>query len=154
MYHWLLFYDTSMTQMYHRNFVWQIKNVNYLYHLLTIFSSNRDRLDRSATFVKTVVMDERKPSAIIRKIQWGIIPGEPSFGINVGSTPVRSKKKDYIVSEIIEDRDTFLEYGYFEYLIYASPDGTTKDQFFWKRYNKRPDAIEHYFPDEVEEFLV
>ncbi len=98
-------------------------------------------------------MSERKPSSIIRKIQWGLTPGDPQFIVNVGG-PARSKKKDYIVSEIVEDRDTFLEYGYFEYLVYASPDGTEKDQFFWKRYTKKPDAIEHFFPDEIEEFLV
>lgn len=98
-------------------------------------------------------MDERVPTSIIRRIQWGLIPGEGTFVVNVGG-PVRSKNKDYKVSEIIEDKDTFLEYGYFEYLIYASLDGTTKDQFFWKRYCKKPDAIEHFFPDEIQEFLV
>lgn len=98
-------------------------------------------------------MSERKLSGTIRKIQWGLIPNENSFGVSVGG-PVRSKNKEYRVSEILEDRDTFIEYGYFEYLVYASPDGTQKDQFFWKRYTKRPDAIEHFFPDEIEEFLV
>lgn len=98
-------------------------------------------------------MEERKPSSIIRRIQYGLIPGEPYLVVNVGG-PVRSKNKDYKVSEIVEDRDTFLEYGHFEYLVYASLDGTSKDQFFWKRYIKSPDAIEHFFPDEQEEFLV
>lgn len=98
-------------------------------------------------------MSERKPSSTIRRIQYGLIPGEATFVINVGG-PVRSRYKEYKVSEIVEDKDTFIDYGYFEYLVYASPDGSTKDQFFWKRYTKRPDAIEHFFPDEVEEFLV
>lgn len=95
----------------------------------------------------------RQPSSIIRKIQWGLIPNEPSFMVMVGG-PARSKNKEYIVSEIVEDRDTFIEYGYFEYLVYASADGSQKDQFFWKRYAKRPDAIEHFFPDEIEHFII
>lgn len=95
----------------------------------------------------------RKPSSVIRKIQWGLIPNEPSFMVIVGGH-ARSKNKDYVVSEIIEDRDTFLEYGYFEYLVYASVDGSPQNQFFWKRYTRRPDAVEHFFPDEIEQFLV
>lgn len=98
-------------------------------------------------------MTNRTPSSIIRKIQWGLIPGDATFMVNVGG-PVRSKNKEYKVSEIVEDQDTFLEFGYFEYLVFASADGLKKDQFFWKRYTKRPDAIEHFFPDEMEEFLV
>lgn len=98
-------------------------------------------------------MSERQPSAKIRKIQWGLIPNEPSFMVSVGG-PVRSKNKEYVVSEIVEDRDTFIEFGYFEYLVFASPNGAQEDQFFWKRYSKRPDAIEHFFPDEMEQFLV
>lgn len=98
-------------------------------------------------------MNERKHSAIIRRIQWGLIPGEATFVVNVHNT-VRFKNKDYKVSEIVEDTDTFLEHGYFEYLVFASPDGTKKDQFFWKRYTKRPDAIEYFCPEEIQEFLV
>lgn len=96
---------------------------------------------------------ERKPSSVIRQIQYGLIPGEPNLTIRVGGL-VRSKEKSYLVSEIVEDQEVFLDLGYYEYLIYASADGKQKDQFFWKRYVKRPDAIEHFFPDEVEEFLV
>ena len=92
-------------------------------------------------------------SAVIRRIQWGLIPAEPTFVVSIGG-PARSKNGDYKVSQIIEDRNTFIEYGFFEYLVFASPDGSPKDQFFWKRYNKRPDVIEHFFPDEFEEFLI
>jgi hypothetical protein len=97
-------------------------------------------------------MEEREPSSIIHKLQWGLKPGEASFGIKIGGN-VFSKNKEYKISEIVEDKNTFLEYGYFEYLIYASADGTQKDQFFWKRYTLRPDAIEYFFPDEIQEFL-
>ncbi len=92
-------------------------------------------------------------ASIIRKIKWGLDKGENIFAISLYGI-VRSKNKDYRISEIIEDKNTFLEYGYFEYLVYASLDGSKKDQFFWQRYTKRPDSIEYVFPDEIQEFLV
>lgn len=93
------------------------------------------------------------PSPAIRKITWGLDAGASQLNISIGSL-VRGKNQSYKVSEILESKDTFTEYGYFEYYIYASLDGSTKDQFFWKRYLKKPDSIEYYFPDEKEEFFV
>ena len=99
-------------------------------------------------------MGDRLESPPIRKLTYGLDPNKSNWSIAVGGT-VRNNTKNYYVSEIIESREMFLEYGYFEYYIFASPDGTKKNQFFWKRYLARPDAIEYFFPDEnQQEFYI
>lgn len=92
----------------------------------------------------------RETPGEIRQLQWGIIPGEPSFSVRVGGKAAKDNK----VSQIVENREMFLEYGYFEYNIYASEDGSTRNQFFWKRYTLRPHQIEYFFPGGEEQSLV
>ncbi len=98
-------------------------------------------------------MYERQPSTIIRRIQWGLGAADGNFVVQIGG-PARSKHKDYKVSEIVEDKNTFIEYGFFEYLVYASADGTKNNQFLWQRYTKMPDKIEYFTTDEIEEFII
>jgi hypothetical protein len=93
----------------------------------------------------------RYPAPIIRRIQWGLTMAEGNFVVQIGG-PVRSASKTYKVSEILEDKDTFIEYGHFEYLVFASLDGKTENQFLWQRYIKSPDKIEYFTTDEIEEF--
>ncbi len=100
---------------------------------------------------------DRVSGGKIRRIQYGVVRDLPSSVVQIG-TPYKFKDKDeneiwYKISEIIENKNSFLEYGYFEYEIYISRDGTEKDQLFWKRYIKRPDAIEYKISD-AEELIV
>lgn len=95
----------------------------------------------------------RETGAEIRRLQWGIIPNEPMYVIQVG-TKANLNGNTWYISQIIEDKNTFLEHGYFEYLIYISKDGTTDNQYFWKRMNKMPDAIEHFVDEKEEERIV
>lgn len=86
----------------------------------------------------------------IRKIEW-ILPGG-NYGIGVGGN-CHAKNKTYLVSEIVEDKNTFIEYGHFEYFVYASADGTNKNQFLWQRFMRHPDKIEYFATEEQQEFL-
>jgi len=80
---------------------------------------------------------ERTPSGPIRKIQYGIIPNLPMLIVQVGSSVLR----DYVIVDIVEDRNMFLEVGHFEYLVYIQKkDGP---RFFWKRFLKTPDLVEY-----------
>lgn len=95
---------------------------------------------------------ERESSGIIRKLQWGIIPQLPSLVVQVGGRIANDE--NLIISDIIEDKNTFFEFGNFEYIIYVSKKGNTKEQFMWKRFVKPPDAIEYFNPVNIEERLV
>jgi len=98
----------------------------------------------------------RKESGIIKKIQYGLDISKPSLTIQVGS-PVRARE-GYFICEIVEDKNTFIEYGYFEYLIMISkltegkPDKDS--EYFWKRYLAKPDMVEYFFQDEIEELFL
>ncbi len=104
-------------------------------------------------------MEDRVASGVIRQIQYGLIPTLPSLVIRV-NTPARFPGKEgYVIVEITEDKNTFLEFGYFEYLIFiGKPDQYGKmgpeGLIFWKRYTQKPDAIEYFFPDELDARLV
>jgi hypothetical protein len=97
----------------------------------------------------------RKESGIIKKIQYGLDLNNPNLTIQVGT--VIKAKPGYAISEIIEDKNTFVEYGYFEYLIFIAKASEQKqeerDSLFWKRFLKKPDMIEYFFQDEIEELL-
>jgi len=99
---------------------------------------------------------DRKESGIIKKIQYGLDLNTPNLTFQVGSV-IRIKKVEYLISEILENKNTFVEYGYFEYYIYLakpSPDKIdTSKSLFWKRFLKRPDAIEYFLQDDIEELL-
>lgn len=100
---------------------------------------------------------DRKESGIIKKIQYGLDINVPALTIQVGSV-IRTKKGEYVISEILEDKNTFIEYGYFEYLVFLakpSPDKVdTSTALFWKRFLKKPDAIEYFLQDEIEELVL
>lgn len=95
---------------------------------------------------------QREISCIIRKIQYGVIPHQNSLVVQTG-TRLIGNLKDYVITEIVEDRNTFFEFGYFEYLVYVTRDGD-KEQIFWKRFIKPPDMIEYLFPGEDPKFLI
>lgn len=99
---------------------------------------------------------DRKESGIIKKIQYGLDLNNPNLTIQVGT--IIKAKPGYVISEIIEDKNTFVEYGYFEYLIFiAKPsekEQSNSDALFWKRFLKRPDMIEYFFQDEIEELVL
>lgn len=95
---------------------------------------------------------ERAMSGTIRKIQYGVIPTEPSYNVFVGQE-LRMKEKFVVVVEILEDRNTYLEYGWFEYMIFVIPKGGRMDEkYLWRRYSKRPDFIE--YDSESQDLLV
>jgi hypothetical protein len=93
----------------------------------------------------------RQASGIIRKLIWGFIPTNPQLIIQVGSKVLG--KDNLIISEIIEDKNTFSEFGKFEYLIFIAKDNNTKEQFLWKR-TFNPDIIEYKISEETEVRLV
>lgn len=95
----------------------------------------------------------RELGSEIRRLQWGLIPNEPMYVIQV-KTKANLNGNTWFISQIIEDKNTFLEHGHFEYLIYISKDGTIDNQYFWKRMNARPDAIEYFVDDKEVENLV
>ena len=80
---------------------------------------------------------ERTPSGPIRKIQYGIVPQLPMLIVQIGTVVL----KDYVIVDIVEDRNMFLELGYFEYLIYIQKKDSPK--FLWKRFIKAPDFVEY-----------
>lgn len=89
---------------------------------------------------------ERTASGLIRKLQWGLVPGQPCLTIQVGSRAMG--KDNYIISEIVEDKNTFLTQGCFEYLVYVVKDGKKDGKMFWKRFRTAPDVVEYYLLDE------
>lgn len=99
---------------------------------------------------------QRKESGIIRKIQYGLDASVPSLVVQVGSRV--AGKEGFVIAEIVEDKNTFWEYGYFEYLIYIAKVSEAplaeQNKYFWKRYLKKPDMIEFYFQDEIENLFV
>lgn len=98
----------------------------------------------------------RSSGSAIKKLQWGVITGEPSQVIQVGSSLRFKNKKgefeNYRISEIIENKDAFVEFGYFEYEVYICKEGS-QELLFWQRYIKPPDKIEYNISDS-EEFFV
>ncbi len=92
---------------------------------------------------------EREPGGEIRKLTWGIIPNQPYRTIQAGknATKIGSRAKQYLVSEILEDKNTFAEYGYFEWLIFVSADGKKDNQHLYSRFHLKPDQIEYFLPD-------
>jgi hypothetical protein len=88
-------------------------------------------------------------SGTIRKLQWGLNISTPNLTVQVGSRA--AGKDDFTISEIVEDKNNFHEYGNFEYLIYVTKNN--KDKFLWKRFVHPPDVIEYSFPGD-EDFFV
>ena len=103
---------------------------------------------------------EREAGGIIKKIQWGIIPGEKYLVVQVGSVAIRGRDAtidtkevfDAVISDIVEDKNVSLEIQTFEYNVFAKRDG--EEPFFWKRFTKKPDLIEYFAPKEIEERVV
>lgn len=98
----------------------------------------------------------RQFSGEIRKIQYGLDQSKPILTIQIGSRV--PAKEGYFICEILEDKDTFLEYGYFEYIVFIAKYSEDKikreDSMFWKRFLKKPDMIEYSFQDGIENLLV
>lgn len=88
----------------------------------------------------------RQPGGEIRKLLWELRPSLPFCAIQVGGK-VRTETKTYLVCEIVEDKNTFAEYGYFEYLIMVSIDGKKDGQVLHSRITRKPDKIEYFLPD-------
>lgn len=99
---------------------------------------------------------DRHASGIIRKIQYGLDASVPSLTIQVGSRV--TGKDGFVIAEIIENKNTFFEYGDFEYEVFIAKASVDKvqnqDKYFWKRFLKRPDMIEYYFQDDIENLFV
>lgn len=94
---------------------------------------------------------ERVASGKIRRLQWGIVPTLPSKVIQVGS---KGPNDMYVVCEIQEDKNTFYDLGYIEYLIYIKKvRGTDDAPVLWQRFSKVPDSVE-YALDGVDEVLI
>jgi hypothetical protein len=65
----------------------------------------------------------------------------------------RGPNDQYVVSDIQEDKNTFYDLGYIEYLIYIKKVKGAEDRIFWQRIAKVPDLVE-YALDGVDEILV
>lgn len=88
----------------------------------------------------------REPSGIIRKLVWGFIENQ-TLSVCVG-TKVRGDNS-YLISEIVEDKDAFMEFGKIEYLVFVTKDKDNHKQFLWKRLFN-PDIIEYEIPKDIE----
>jgi len=84
---------------------------------------------------------DRVPASKIRKLQWGIIPQLPTRIISVGS---KGPSTGYIVCEIQEDKNTYYDLGYIEYLVYIKKEKAADDtKILWQRFAKIPDSVEY-----------
>ncbi len=96
-------------------------------------------------------------SGTIRSLVWGIIPTQ-TFVVRVKGK-VRVGAVEYEISEIVEDTNTFIELGYYEYLVYVVKINDVdkhveQDKKFWCRYSVKPDKIEYFLPEEMQSLSV
>jgi hypothetical protein len=96
---------------------------------------------------------ERTPSKKIRQIQYGLIPTQPSLVIRIGNRVRINQNEEYTVSAIIENKNTFFDFGSFEYEIYVSSEEEPQADIFWKRLLRLPDTIEYFINNDDEYIL-
>lgn len=94
---------------------------------------------------------ERASAGKIRKIQWGVVPNLPTKIIAIGS---KGPDANYIICDIVEDKNTFFDLGYYEYLIYiAAEKDKKKTPILWQRFSKVPDMVEYSLDGASEVFI-
>lgn len=95
-------------------------------------------------------------SGEIRKITWGIIPN-PTFSIAVGQTLGGRDRLEVIqvVKEISEDEGVVFHVECKKILAPAVinvSNAVYGEPFIWKSYNKVPDEVEYFAPDDKHDY--
>ena len=90
----------------------------------------------------------------IKKLKWGVIPNMPYWIIEVDKTV--GGKENLVVLEIVKEKT---EEGVVEFHVVCAKKEivNTKEvlgvSFVWKTYNKTPDEIEYFLPDEKHNYV-